>query len=361
MVGLPRLQAADARADALRCGAVGGSQRHARRATVGGGEAVFELRRGGGAVRVDCATKGGAGGGDRAGGGGDDGWRLGSRDKIHLIHPARIRAAAGRAILHVAPFRGVRSCGDAVGLLLPVHRAGNPATLDDAIEIEFQIVVAGFRRHFPPKGQRSRPGQGDLHPSFLTVGDSSAAGGVNPVMSGRGLGIPGGSPALGDDQPRLVNRIGHTGSGVACAGQRDVERVFIRIVAGNVDGGGAGIGRAGREGDREGGAGSGGQGGRPECPDGEVAGVGAVLGHGQPGERGRALVSHREGDGRRRAADASAAAVDAGVAVGEIGPAWLLDGDFRNRRKGRQRHVRARARAGDVVGGEAVVVSLPRL
>ena len=73
MVGQARLQAADARADGLRGGAVGGRQCHARGIAVGGGQSVFKLRRGGGIVRIHRAVERRAGGGIPDGvGGGDD-------------------------------------------------------------------------------------------------------------------------------------------------------------------------------------------------------------------------------------------------------------------------------------------------
>ena len=72
VIDLSRLQATNVRADGLRRGAAGGRKGHARRAAVGGGEAVFEMRRGGGSVRVDRTVERGTGGGDPAGGGGGD-------------------------------------------------------------------------------------------------------------------------------------------------------------------------------------------------------------------------------------------------------------------------------------------------
>ena len=67
VIGLPLLQSADADADSLRNQTIIGSQIDACRIAIGGGQAVFKLRRGGDSVRIHRAVEGGARGAKHAG------------------------------------------------------------------------------------------------------------------------------------------------------------------------------------------------------------------------------------------------------------------------------------------------------
>ena len=107
----------------------------------------------------------------------------------------------------------------------------------------------------------------------------------------------------------------HQDRGDAGASEIDVEGVFVGVIAGEMEGGGPGPCRAGREGHGEGGASARGQGGAGEVADGEIRAVGAVLGEGKAGEIGDAGVSNRERDGSAAVAEFNVTEGDAGGTI----------------------------------------------
>ncbi len=151
-----------------------------------------DLHRGG----ADTAVGPGSGGDGVAGG----------RRVGNLVHPGGIGAGGYDAVFGVGPFDGVGSGRDGSALLLPIDRSADTPGLFHVIDIESQVIVIGFRRDPPIKGQCAWPGQRCLHPRVLTVGDITALGRINAIVGNRGLAVPVGVAAGSPGQARIIQR-----------------------------------------------------------------------------------------------------------------------------------------------------------
>jgi len=136
------------------------------------------------AVHPDIGGAGGA-----AHGGEDD-----------LINPGAIISGGDHGVFHIFPFEDIHAGLDRIGLLAPDIVGARPLAFHDAIDVEFEEVIAGFAGDLFPEtdGSRRHAFHSYAHGGGLVVADDGAAGRVgvveadslidSPVASGEGPG-----------------------------------------------------------------------------------------------------------------------------------------------------------------------------